>query len=117
MRVLIAPQEFKGSLTAAEAAQAMAEGLRRALPGVELDLAPMADGGPGTVEALVAAEGGRRLTATVADPLGRPVEAAWGLLDEGATAVIEMAAASGLVLLRPRSATPVAPAPTAPASS
>jgi glycerate kinase len=101
VRVLVAPQEFKGSLTATEAAQAMAEGLRRALPGVELDLAPMADGGPGTVEALVAAAGGRRLTATVADPMGRPVEAAWGLLEEGATAVIEMAAASGLVLLRP----------------
>jgi len=100
VRVLIAPQEFKGSLSAAEAAQAMAEGLRRALPSIELDLAPMADGGPGTVEALVAAGGGRRLTATVADPLGRPVEAAWGLLEEGPTAVIEMAAASGLVLLR-----------------
>jgi glycerate kinase len=101
VRVLIAPQEFKGSLSAAEAARAMAEGLRRALPGAELDLAPMADGGPGTVEALVAAAAGRRLTATVADPLGRPVEAAWGLLEEGSTAVIEMAAASGLVLLRP----------------
>jgi glycerate kinase len=101
VRLLIAPQEFKGSLTAAEAARAMAEGLGRALPGVELDLAPMADGGPGTVEVLVTAGGGRRLTATVADPLGRPVEAAWGLLEEGATAVIEMAAASGLVLLRP----------------
>ena len=102
MRVLIAPQEFKGSLSAAEAAQAMAEGLRRALPSAELDLAPMADGGPGTVEALVTTGGGRRLTASVADPLGRPVEAAWGLLEEGSTAVIEMAAASGLVLLRPQ---------------
>jgi glycerate kinase len=100
VRVLIAPQEFKGSLSAAEAARAMAEGLRRALPGVEFDLAPMADGGPGTVEALVAAGGGQRLTASVTDPLGRPVEAAWGLLEEGSTAVIEMAAASGLVLLR-----------------
>jgi glycerate kinase len=101
VRVLIAPQEFKGSLSATEAARAIAEGLRRALPGVELDLTPMADGGPGTVEALVTAGGGQRLTATVADPLGRPVEAAWGLLEDGATAVIEMAAASGLVLLRP----------------
>ena len=101
MRLLIAPQEFKGSLSAAEASRAMAEGLRRALPEVELDLAPMADGGPGTVVALVTAGGGRRLTTTVADPLGRPVEAAWGLLEEGRTAVIEMAAASGLVLLRP----------------
>jgi len=101
VRLLIAPQEFKGSLSAADAARAMAEGLRRALPDAELDLAPMADGGPGTVEALVTAGGGRRLTTTVADPLGRPVEAAWGLLEEGRTAVVEMAAASGLVLLRP----------------
>ncbi len=101
MRLLIAPQEFKGSLSAAEAAHAMAEGLRRALPDAELDLAPMADGGPGTVEALVEAGRGHRLTTTVADPLDRPVEAAWGLLEEGATAVIEMAAASGLVLLSP----------------
>lgn len=101
MRLLIAPQEFKGSLSAAEAAAAIAAGLRSALPDAELDLAPMADGGPGTVEALVAAGGGRRLTTAVADPLGRPVEAAWGLLQDGPTAVIEMAAASGLVLLRP----------------
>lgn len=101
MRLLIAPQEFKGSLSTTEAARAMADGLRRALPEAELDLAPMADGGPGTVDALVTAGGGRRVITTVADPLGRPVDAAWGLLDEGRTAVIEMAAASGLVLLRP----------------
>jgi len=101
VRLLIAPQEFKGSLSAAEAARAIADGLRRALPNADLDLAPMADGGPGTVDALVAAGGGRRLTTTVADPLGRPIEAAWGLLEDGSTAVIEMAAASGLVLLRP----------------
>jgi glycerate kinase len=100
VRLLIAPQEFKGSLSAAEAARAMADGLRRALPDAEMGLAPMADGGPGTVEALVTAGGGRCLTTTVADPLGRPVEAAWGRLEEGRTAVIEMAAASGLVLLR-----------------
>jgi glycerate kinase len=100
VRIVIAPQEFKGSLSATEAARAIAEGLRRTLPDAELDLAPMADGGPGTVEALVTAGGGRRLTSTVGGPLGRPVEAAWGLLDEGRTAVIEMAAASGLVLLR-----------------
>jgi glycerate kinase len=101
VRIVIAPQEFKGSLSATEAARAIAEGLHRTLPDAELDLAPMADGGPGTVEALVTAGGGRRLTTTVADPLGRPVEAGWGLLEEGRTAVIEMAAASGLVLLRP----------------
>jgi glycerate kinase len=101
VRLLIAPQEFKGSLSATEAARAMADGLRRALPDAELDLAPMADGGPGTVDALVTAGGGRRLTTAVADPLGRAVDAAWGVLEQGRTAVIEMAAASGLVLLRP----------------
>jgi glycerate kinase len=100
MRLLIAPQEFKGSLSAREAASAMADGLRRALPDAEIDVLPMADGGPGTVEALVEARAGRRLQNVVSDPLGRPVEAAWGLLEDDATAVIEMAAASGLVLLR-----------------
>jgi len=99
MKIVVAPQEFKGSLTAVEAAQAMAEGLRRALPDVTLELVPMADGGPGTVEAVVAvAENGRQMTAAAHDALGRPLEAAWGIIDDG-TAVIEMAAASGLILL------------------
>jgi len=99
MKIVVAPQEFKGSLTAVEAAEAMAEGLRRALPDVTLELVPMADGGPGTVEAVVAAaENGRRMTAAAHDALGRPREAAWGIIDDG-TAVIEMAAASGLILL------------------
>jgi glycerate kinase len=100
MRLLIAPQEFKGSLSARQAAAAIAEGIRRALPEAEVDLLPMADGGPGTVEALVAACGGRCLQSSVTDPLGRPIEAVWGLLEDAASAVIEMAAASGLVLLR-----------------
>lgn len=98
MRIVISPQEFKGSLSAAAAAQAMADGLRRALPDAELVLVPMADGGPGTVEAVVSAKNGRRLKTTVRGPLGVPVEAAWGIVD-GDTAVIEMAAASGLVLV------------------
>ncbi len=98
MRILIAPQEFKGSLSARAAARAMAEGLRRALPDALLDLLPVADGGPGTVEALVEAAAGDLKETTARDPLGRPVRAAWGLLPDG-TAVIEMAAASGLSLL------------------
>ena len=98
MRVVIAPQEFKGSLTAVQTAQAMADGLRRALPDADLILVPMADGGPGTVEALVTVKSGRWLKTTVRNPLGSPVEAAWGIVD-GDTAVIEMAAASGLVLV------------------
>ncbi|MEE8346242.1 MAG: glycerate kinase [Dehalococcoidia bacterium] len=95
MRIVIAPQEFKGSLTATEAASAIAEGARRAVPDAELVAVPMADGGPGTVDAVVAGAGGRTVAATVRDPLGRPVTAQWGLID-GDTAVIEMAAAAGL---------------------
>lgn len=100
-RWLVAPQEFKGTLTAAEAAAALAEGLRQGAPGVELDVAPLADGGPGTVDALLAGLGGERVTCTVQGPLGAPVRATYGLLDSGCTAVIEMAAASGLSLLAP----------------
>jgi glycerate kinase len=99
MKIVVAPQEFKGSLSAVQAAQAMAEGLRRALPDATLALVPMADGGPGTVEAVVAAaKSGQRMTAAAHDALGRALEAAWGIIDEN-TAVIEMAAASGLTLL------------------
>lgn len=100
MRILVAPQEFKGSLTAAAAADAIARGLRRAVPDAALDLLPIADGGPGTVAAVVSAGGGRLTETATVDPLGRPITAAWALLP-GDAAVIEMAAASGLLLLRP----------------
>ncbi len=99
MRILVSPQEFKGSLTAEEAAEAIAAGLRRALPEAEIDVVPMADGGPGIVQAILSATAGHEETAQVQDALGRPVAAVWGLLDEGPAAVIEMAAASGLILL------------------
>ncbi len=99
MRILLAPQEFKGSLTAIEAARAMTLGVRDALPQAEIVEAPMSDGGPGLVDAMLAAKGGRRIDVHCADPLMRPVVASFALLSHG-TAVIEMAAASGLVLLR-----------------
>ena len=99
MRILVAPQEYKGTLTAVEAAAAMARGLRAELPQVEIDLAPMADGGHGTAEALLAAIGGERRLTRVHDPLMRPVDAAWVLPSTG-VAVIECASASGLTLLR-----------------
>ncbi len=95
MRIVIAPQEFKGSLTASQAAAAMAEGVRRALPEAKLETVPMADGGPGTVEAVVEASGGQTTTASVQDSLGQPVAAQWGIVG-GQTAVVEMAAAAGL---------------------
>lgn len=100
MRVVIAPQEFKGSLTAVEAASAIQAGVASVAPNAVIDSAPMADGGPGTVDAIVHAAGGRTSIARVDGPLGDPVNARWGRIDDGRTAVIEMAAASGLSLLR-----------------
>ena len=99
MKILIASDSFKESMTAPEAAEAMARGVRRAMPGADVDLCPMADGGEGTVEALIAATGGERRAARVTGPLGEQVEAAWGMLGDGRTAVIEMAQAAGLALV------------------
>ncbi len=99
MRILLAPDSFKECLPAAEVARALAEGCRRAAPDAEIDLAPMADGGEGTVEAMVTATGGRFLTAPAHDPLGDPIDARYGILGDGRTAVIEVAAASGLALV------------------
>ncbi len=99
LRIIVAPDSFKGSLSAVEAARAMARGIRAVFPEAEVVELPIADGGEGTVEALVAATGGRLRHATVQGPLDDPVRAAWGVLGDGRTAVIEMAAASGLTLV------------------
>jgi glycerate kinase len=99
MKVVIAPDKFKGSLTALDAASAMARGLSKIDPGAVIDLVPMADGGEGTAAALVSAASGTFLEASVTGPLGEPVKALFGLLDGGRTAVIEMAVASGLSLV------------------
>jgi glycerate kinase len=99
MRIVIAPDKFKGSLTATEAAHAMARGARSALPSVEIEVAPMADGGEGTVEALVTATGGTYHEVNATGPLGKPVRARFGMLGDDRTAVVEMATASGLVLI------------------
>src|SRR3954463_14815495 len=100
MKIVIAPDKFKGCLTAAQAADAIAQGVRRANPNIEIDICPMADGGEGTVAAMVAATGGRIVTQKVTGPLPRmKVDAPIGLLGGEQTAVIEMAAASGMALL------------------
>lgn len=101
MRVLIAPDSYKGSLTSVEVAEALAAGWRRARPGDEAVLAPLADGGEGTLVAVEAAGGWRRREAIVRDPLGRQISAPWLLRDDGLAAVVEMAAASGLSRLAP----------------
>lgn len=100
MRILLAPDKFKGCLTALEVAQAMAEGILRVNTEAQIDLCPMADGGEGTVSALVAATNGKLLTRRVTGPLPEmKVDATFGMLGDGQTAVVEMAAASGLALL------------------
>ena len=96
MRVLVAPDKFAGTLTAVEAAHAIAEGWRRRAPGDELDLAPMSDGGPGFVDVLHATLGGELLSRTVTGPYGDPVPAA--VLLSGGTAYVESAQACGLHL-------------------
>src|SRR5436190_16981014 len=101
MRIIIAPQSLKGSLTAAEAGQAIAAGVEAVYPEAEIDIVPIADGGEGTVQALVDATGGEIVQQTVTGPLGEPVTAFFGLLGDGRTAALEMAAAAGLPLVPP----------------
>jgi len=105
--VVVAPGPFKGALPASAAARAIAAGIRLAATGVSTRLRPVADGGEGTLDALVAAGGGRTRRLTVADPLGRPVAAPLGLLP-GGTAVVELAAASGYERLAPAERDPEA---------
>jgi len=101
MRIVIAPNAFKGSLSALEAADAIAEGVRAAAPDADLVLVPIADGGDGTVDALVVATEGERRSLRVRGPLGDPIDAGYGVIDTGSTAVIEMAKAAGLALVPP----------------
>ncbi len=102
MRLLVAPDKFRGTLTAAEAASAVASGWRRARPGDEIEEVPLADGGEGTLDVLVDAYGGERKTVPVTGPLGDPADAEWGLIERarGPLAVVEMSRASGLRLLQ-----------------
>src|SRR5437763_16542856 len=98
MRLLVAPDAFKGTFRASEVCAAVGRGVEAA--GLEPpDLCPLADGGEGTMEALVLALGGETAGATVRDPLGREVRAGFALIEDGATAVVEVAAASGLPLV------------------
>jgi glycerate kinase len=99
VKVVVAPNAFKGSLTASQAAAAMARGVREVFPQAEVFEVPVADGGDGTVEALVSANRGTYLSAEVEGPLGDPVQATYGLIDEGRTGVVELASASGLTLV------------------
>ena len=99
MKIVIAPDSFKDSLSAQAVADAIASGLADVWPDAEQIKCPMADGGEGTIEALLDACNGQLMSASVSGPLGTPVEAQWGWLADSRTAIIEMAMASGLQLL------------------
>ncbi len=107
MKIVIATDSFKGTLSSVEAGHAIREAVLRVRPDAEVIVVPMADGGEGTVEAVLAGAGGIRMEADVLDPLGRPLRAAFGRLPDGQTAVVEMAASSGLTLLSPAERNPL----------
>lgn len=101
MNILLAPDKFRGSLTATEACQAMTEGIREAYPEAHIVALPLSDGGEGFLETLVEATQGTYHEVSCHDPLMRPITARWGESGDGTTAFIEMATASGLALLQP----------------
>ncbi|NLY54332.1 MAG: glycerate kinase [Firmicutes bacterium] len=107
MRVVAAPDSFKGSLSAMEAAEAIACGVKRACPACIVETIPIADGGEGTLDVLVHARGGEYRTYLVQDPLGQPVAAQIGLIEGGRIGIVEMAQASGLLLLPPAQRNPL----------
>ncbi len=107
MLIVIAPDSFKECLTSTEVAESIAQGVLRVAPDAEIYKIPMADGGEGTVEALVAATDGQIHEVQTLDPLMRPITAKYGVLGNGEVAVIEMAAASGLALVEPDNRNPL----------
>jgi len=107
VKIVIAPDSFKGSLSALEAALAIERGVCKAVPQAKTAVVPVADGGEGTTDSLVAATNGRTVEATVTGPLREPVRASFGLLGDGETCVVEMASASGLTLIEPARRNPM----------
>lgn len=107
MKIVIAPDSFKECLTAAQVAQSIENGMRQIFPDAEYVQVPVADGGEGTLQSLVDATQGRFIEVTVTGPLGEPVTACFGLLGKGDTAMIEMAQASGIELVRPETRNPL----------
>ena len=107
MKIVIAPDSYKESLSATEVARAIEKGFREIFPDAEYVSVPVADGGEGTVEAMIAATNGTMQHAVVTGPLGESVNACWGISGDGVTAFIEMAAASGLALVPPAQRNPL----------
>ncbi|OAT33925.1 glycerate kinase [Buttiauxella brennerae ATCC 51605] len=107
MKIVIAPDSFKESLSAERTAQAIKKGFEEIFPDAQYVCLPIADGGEGTVEAMIAATRGKLVTLTVTGPMSQPVKAFYGVTGDGRTAVIEMAAASGLMLVEPELRNPM----------
>ena len=107
MKVTIAIDSFKGSLSTFEAGDAIKEGVRRVYPDACVRICPLADGGEGTVDAIVAGAGGALRTVTVTGPLGKPVDARYGILPKSGTAVMEMSAAAGITLVSDKERNPL----------
>ena len=107
MKILIAPDSYKGSLSALEVGIAMQRGILKVNSKIKVVLVPMADGGEGTVKSLIEGSEGRLIKKKVHDPLFRKVNSFYGIMGDGKTAVIEMAAASGLPLLKPQERNPM----------
>lgn len=107
MKIVIAPDSYKESLSATQVAQAIEKGFREIFPEAEYVSVPVADGGEGTVDAMITATQGIKMTSQVTGPLGIPVLADWGMSGDGATAFIEMAQASGLALVPPAHRNPL----------
>lgn len=107
MKVVVAIDSLKGSLTSLEAGEAIQEGILRAISDAEVIVRPLADGGEGTVEALTRGMNGRYEKITVTDPLGRPTDAVYGILEDSHTAVIEMLAAAGITLIDAKDRNPM----------
>ena len=107
MKIVLAPDSFKGNLTSLQVASALEKGIRRVIPNATCIKVPMADGGEGTVQSLVDAAGGRFIRRRVTGPAGKPVTARYGMLSNSETAVIEMAEASGLPLVKGKDRNPL----------
>ncbi|MBW8333216.1 MAG: glycerate kinase [Prolixibacteraceae bacterium] len=107
MQIVVAPDSFKECLTATQVSLAISDGIKRIVSEAEITCIPVADGGEGTVEALVTATGGKIVPVKSVDALNRPIQSFFGILGDGKTAVIEMAAASGIELLAPEERNPL----------
>ena len=107
MHIVVAPDSFKECLSATQVALAISDGIKRVVPEAEITCIPIADGGEGTVEALVKATGGTIIRTPSVDAINRPIQSFYGILGDGRTAIIEMAAASGIELLAPNERNPL----------